>query len=431
MLNLGIKFIVIALACYLIQIRAFRYQEIDLVIKYPRNHESIHLPKATTQTSLTLSYDIAPSAISTTPIVLDSYRMCVEVLDTLTEDVVRRNRCYPCNEEGSVELEDMKAGDYLISSYIMLIIDQRSNQMVSEKRSIRVIVEPEKTKALSSGNARSKPSSTSYHVIEIKSREYNEATNTITFVTAPEAESSSVTLHYAVDEEDLDASLDELEFCLKIVYLSHNDVQSVLDYQCISTQQNPFTLSNIKVNNYLLFTLLRRKDDSSKTIIPNSKREIFVSVRPIDQAMPTISFPSCSLTNDAGICVTKDLVAEAAFPTEQSQTDISIMYQLFGYTSSFDLVQVCVEVFDVSRQASMGERSCLPLHQNVMTMHNVPAGRYEISFILALSSNTSTIYQSTERVITLEVQPEEEFIPSYDWQLLHAWHRIPTGIETR
>jgi hypothetical protein len=38
---------------------------------------------------------------------------------------------------------------------------------------------------------------------------------------------------------------------------------------------------------------------------------------------------------------------------------------------------------------------------------------------------------STEVTMKVEVRTPEEFVPSYDWQPLHPWHTIPSGLETR
>eukprot|EP01034_Spumella_vulgaris_P025286 gene25287-31724_t len=59
------------------------------------------------------------------------------------------------------------------------------------------------------------------------------------------------------------------------------------------------------------------------------------------------------------------------------------------------------------------------------------AGRYLATFVLRNEKSADVFYAASSVQIPVEVRPSEEFIPTYDWQTLHAWHTIPSGIVTR
>ena len=101
--------------------------------------------------------------------------------------------------------------------------------------------------------------------------------------------------------------------------------------------------------------------------------------------------------------------------------------------------------------------TCLPTEHRTVTLRGVPAGSYTAQFYLqplgvpavANAPNTTLShfehkqqqhqhnqqqqlwFPSSLREVQLEVRLPVEFVPSYDWQLLHIWHTIPSGIETR
>ena len=62
-------------------------------------------------------------------------------------------------------------------------------------------------------------------------------------------------------------------------------------------------------------------------------------------------------------------------------------------------------------------------------------GSRSLRFILFYASVTHQIcsnsYESTQRQVEIDIRVLVEFRPSYVWQRLHAWHTIPSGIETR
>lgn len=395
--------------------------EVSLNVKSPRNHETLPLPKRSSTRDITVRYNVTSNSpgVLITPKQIKQYRTCYELFDTLSEDSVVRHRCAETADK-EVVFEDVGVGDYIISLYIMLLIDDKSNQMVSEKIMRRVIV----------GNDESlvDVDSKSY-LLDIKSYEYVEATNTMTVVAPPNAETASVSIHYGISMH-MEKSSEELEYCLKIVFLAPNTVESALEFTCIELGRNPFTITNMRIENYLVFMMLR--NINTKKIIEGTRREMFLSVRSTESSLPTIIFPPCKKKDQSSaICINNDFIAEGVVDTDVHEATISLQYELFGFPSSYRNVKVCASVTNTQSNLEMMSLRCLPQDKNVMTLHNLKVGKYQVNWVLAAFDDESMIYEASRKELLLELRYPVEFLPTYDWQPLHAWHTIPSGVETR
>ena len=65
-----------------------------------------------------------------------------------------------------------------------------------------------------------------------------------------------------------------------------------------------------------------------------------------------------------------------------------------------------------------------------LIFRKVPPGVFQIQGTFHVAGRPDVVLQ-TPASIRVEVQLEMEFRPTYDWQPLHAWHTIPSGLITR
>lgn len=84
--------------------------------------------------------------------------------------------------------------------------------------------------------------------------------------------------------------------------------------------------------------------------------------------------------------------------------------------------------------------SCVPAKNDYISVPQMKRGYYQAELSVSIDQRQrvaeSTTSKSTDAsprrvVFDVDVRPMEEFTPTYEWQPLHAWHTIPSGIETR
>jgi hypothetical protein len=84
--------------------------------------------------------------------------------------------------------------------------------------------------------------------------------------------------------------------------------------------------------------------------------------------------------------------------------------------------------------------SCVPAKNDYISVPQMKRGYYQAELSVSIDQRQrvaeSTSLLSTDAsprsvVFNVDVRPMEEFTPTYEWQPLHAWHTIPSGIETR
>ena len=75
--------------------------------------------------------------------------------------------------------------------------------------------------------------------------------------------------------------------------------------------------------------------------------------------------------------------------------------------------------------------TCIPPKDSQVTVQGMGQGRHVVHLRLRLKDEPHTVLAGTDRTFTIELRIPEEFVPTYSWSLLHAWHTIPASIETR
>jgi len=110
--------------------------------------------------------------------------------------------------------------------------------------------------------------------------------------------------------------------------------------------------------------------------------------------------------------------------------DVLVHYRFAGLRQAGSKRVVCVSL-------EKEETKELLLRDQCFAVTDVPAPE---SLVLKLSNLlegksrlilTEEGHSGEKAYVGLEVQKEAEMRPSYEWQLLSAWHTIPSGVETR
>ena len=144
--------------------------------------------------------------------------------------------------------------------------------------------------------------------------------------------------------------------------------------------------------------------------------------------------------------------------------DVYFNFRITGHQQAIIQVVPCLTVFRVHRESfntdqhrSMSGHEnkaeeglgsiieivsfmCLTAGQRSVQLTSIPTGRYSVKMQLALANNHSIILSvpdsSTYRIearneFNFRVHHLVELVPSYEWQPLHVWHSVPSGIVTR
>lgn len=101
-----------------------------------------------------------------------------------------------------------------------------------------------------------------------------------------------------------------------------------------------------------------------------------------------------------------------------------------GIRSEADVCVSLERTYPPPRETVLRE-SCFSIHTDgplqSMKLDGIKPGRYEAHMRLREEGAEG----APPSILLVEVQTESEIRPSYNWQALHAWHTIPTGLETR
>eukprot|EP01036_Dinobryon_divergens_P025422 gene25423-33968_t len=238
---------------------------------------------------------------------------------------------------------------------------------------------------------------------------------------------ADVTFEYSFQEDGSPLSLDAFLVCIRIVNIDTQ--QLALKLSCIPSTQRTITLKNMKRGDYNIFLQLKMvsvdssspsssssSDSALNTIVmEKSERTIFLSIGDVIFLLPTL--------------IMQDTLQEYA-ANAASTADVTFTYQLQGLPSAVAQVQACLQIFDLSTNTLILKPTCVPREHTEFTLSRMKVGRYKA--ILTLRNDLDfTSYESTQREVEIDIRVPVEFKPSYDWQRLHAWHTIPSGIETR
>lgn len=181
---------------------------------------------------------------------------------------------------------------------------------------------------------------------------------------------------------------------------------------CLDSTSNSiptsFTLYGLEVGEYSV-TLTLALRNSPFTRYETTAMSHHVSVIPLSGALPAISVPP---------------VTEAVLPREEEAVDVAIAYHL-SHVDSYVLrhLQLCVDVDDALI-------ACSSSVSGAVTLPHLSRGEHSYTLQLQLAEEDAIIATSScsGRVV---IDVMSTFLPTYEWQQVHAWQSIPPGLLTR
>jgi len=118
-----------------------------------------------------------------------------------------------------------------------------------------------------------------------------------------------------------------------------------------------------------------------------------------------------------------------------SGATVAFEFALNGYIGAVSQVQTCLTVSKLAKDRVLPltvvvEFMCLAAEQRSVSLSPIPEGDYDVQLQLRMTSAPFALLESV-CALSAAVRQMEELVPTYDWQRLHAWHSIPSGIITR
>lgn len=242
-------------------------------------------------------------------------------------------------------------------------------------------------------------------------------------IAANEATSQAdLNLGFALSNGLLDTNL--FTTCVMLQDMDRSKV--VVSWTCLKPTDRSIALNNLKIGNYELHMILRNTsnaDTSAKSLVKSSEVVKVVRIKSLIDVIPLINSPSTLL--EYGI----DLHAHATSQATSGKSNVNIQYEVRGVVSAVQQLFLCVQVTKIDDSILL-PFSCLSASTSVLTLLNMEIGSYTATLMLSVDQRLPL--PSAESIeVKIDIRPMIEFIPSYDWQPLHAWHTIPSGIETR
>ena len=247
---------------------------------------------------------------------------------------------------------------------------------------------------------------------------------------------NNVILHYSLGKSSMELS--DYEVCVNVVELHAVNAKSQVLY--LPSTQREFSLHTLVMGSYMLsLTWAEKSTDITKmrTLIPATRMDTKIHVHSIldEKFVPKIEI--------------KEAHHEMGLNLESIASDFLVKFHVVGLDSAVKQVQVCAQVDSVQQKFSKDHAKgitdaneaaqkmplmpikCLPVGKHSFKLHGVTAGLYDIKLTLRLSSAPYDYIESSETHMVLEARAMYEITPSYNWQPLHPWHTIPSGIQTR
>ena len=199
---------------------------------------------------------------------------------------------------------------------------------------------------------------------------------------------------------------------------------------CFPTDQNRITLYNVPVGTYHISSDLQLKKHPY-TPYPNSRVVTHVQIHSMENVLPTLSLPM--------------EVVEVGLPHDTTVADIihipvtSNLQPSFPYADILHHLECCLSFFFESSPSDAAPvLFCTPIQSDVEAPHtttfslsHIPQGRHTFTLHLRNIHTPRKDYSHGSVEGVVDVRHMEEFLPSYEWTPLHAWHTIPSGLQTR
>ena len=250
----------------------------------------------------------------------------------------------------------------------------------------------------------------------------------------------NVILHYSLGKSSMELS--DYEVCVNVVELHAVNAKSQLFY--LPSTQRELSLHTLEIGSYMLSLSWAEKSTDPtmmRTLITATRMDAKIHIHSIldEKVVPKIEI--------------KEAHHEIGLDLESLESDFLVKFHVVGLESAVKQVQVCAQVNSVQQKFSKENDpndvktitdaneaaqkrplmpiKCLSVGKHSFKLHGVTAGLYGIKLILRSSSAPYDYIESSETHMMLEARAMYEITPSYNWQPLHPWHTIPSGIQTR
>ena len=229
--------------------------------------------------------------------------------------------------------------------------------------------------------------------------------------------------------------------CLQIIDATTNEMK--LKLSCLTANDRKLTLNNLAMGKYIFTFILKdlRKEVSSSSdtsnLLPSTQLIKNVIISSLTNNIPKIQLLT-PLQEYAATLITKKQ-EEGDQNTHQKllSANIQVIYQLDGFLTAIQQTVLCIDILrhptsDNHEQSaeSIIKHYCLPSNNNQFSLP-LEEGSYQSALTLAAAVNNNYIFEESRISFPILIKHPEEFVPSYQWQPLHPWHTIPSGIETR
>lgn len=375
----------------------------SVYLSSPTNGGSYLIPQTTTTTSIALEYQLF--GITDTE-EYSQYELCFDVVARKEGKKAVDWTCIS-SQHRQLVMKDLGSGEYLLTGTLQRLGSNGvGNQVLEETRvtSIFTIYSYEEA-------------SPQLQLVAVNNEavEHTAQESRIALAANPTTSKADLSVQYGYTTSLLDHA-----FFATCASIEDNDKKVVLPWTCLAAKDRQFTLNNIHIGNYNLHLMLRDiRLTGDASYLLRSKVQKAIDVKAMDDVLPRLT-----ILNP----VQEYMLDE----TTHTAPQVDVQYQLEGSSSVIKQLAVCVEIHKKDTEHSvLLPWNCLPTSSNLFSLSRVPGGEYTVLVVLASNVDNSLQYTSTMQKFTLSIRPAVEFEPTYDWRPLHAWHTIPSGIETR
>lgn len=347
-----------------------------------------------------------------------NYRICFKAV-SIFGSVVMDIHCW--DKSSQIIFDIPLPGDYFLYGGIA-----QDNKIIAEMDRIRI--------------ARYNKDEIQESVIRVTSKSFDKKDNKLTSLAEL---NGKTTLEFTYLFENFGIPLQQLQTCIYII--RKNPSTDYLALSCISTSSLAIVLNNVEIGDYIVYLVL--KDMSTNSMLFGTTTKFDLRVVKVADDPPSILLGSP--------------IVEGSVHNLHSKTNIDIQYRVFHQIeSAISFWKLCVSLskykcssddrdilkpnlvsysgqFSQSRpclnaSTPVFSHICVSTGQNMLHLSDLQEGFYHMKLALELNDQSSELKAtSTEKHVIIDIRPQVEFVPSFDWQNLHAWHTIPNGLETR
>ena len=327
---------------------------------------------------------------------IDLFEFCFMVKSNRYGTIYMQEQCIPAKHQQLV-MSQMKEDEYTINYYLKEKIGDESIQISSSIASNVFTVQ-------------------SYESALPKIEILNHPVGDKIIVIADDATATGqLVIDYRYSSTMIDTST--LTLCAKIVDVIHNIVK--VNWTCLQPKDRRLVLNNLNLGQYAITMILadlRQQINGQSGFLPSTQIQKVIEIDSLQKHLPTL--------------VLINPVQEYVVDSSSKTSMVQIVFQVDGLLNAIQQVGVCLSIQDENGR-DIVKHSCVPPSNNVMTLQKVPLGNYLAQLVLVNAKNINQIYSESRIYFDITTKEPIEFIPTYDWRPLRAWHTIPSGLETR